>query len=294
MWLSGQEVLTMLNEPTKKKHKEGGNGSGTVWKLPSGRWRWQITLGFTLEGKRQAKSGTEANKTLADTALAQAISDYSRGLLSASENVTFSAYAQRWLELQKDLRPSTQLAYQVDIGHTLKYLGKLKLKDIKPSHIKGCLAKLSETVMTSGRGKGKPMSARTLRIVRTRLKSIFQEAVIDQIIFFNPCDAVRRVKAPTTESVGKVMDFVEMTRFHEVGLALYKAGVCRLFPALFTAASLGLRRGEVMALRWQDIDFNNPRVNPSLVNLKRFTLSAAFRYPSRLKTFCCYISIIRG
>jgi integrase len=243
-------------EPTKKKHKESGNGSGTVWKLPSGRWRWQITLGFTLEGKRQAKSGTAENKTLADVALARAISDYSRGLLSASENVTFSAYAQRWLELQKDLRPTTRLSYQVEINHTLKHLGKLRLKDVKPSHIKGCLAKLSETTMMSGRGKGKPMSGRTLRMIRTRLKSIFQEAVIDQIIFFNPCDAVRRIKAPTTESVGKVMDFVEMTRFHELGLALYKTGVCRLFPALFTAASLGLRRGEVMALRWQDVDFS--------------------------------------
>ncbi len=98
------------------------------------------------------------------------------------------------------------------------------------------------------------MSGRTLRMVRTRLKSIFQEAVIDQLLYFNPCDAVKRIKTPSKESTGLVMDFVQMTRFHELGLALYEAGVCRLFPALFTAASLGLRRGEVMALRWQDLD----------------------------------------
>jgi integrase len=250
----------MQNELTKpraeKKTKQVGNGGGTVWKLPSGRWRWQVTLGFTLEGKRQAKSGTEANKTLADIALAQAKADYSRGLLGVSEDITLKAYADKWLKRQKGLRPTTLRGYHTDIAYATQHLGHLKLKDVKPHHIRDCLTKLSETTMTSGLGKGKPMSGRTLGMVRARLKAVFREAVIDQLIYFNPCDAVKRIKSVTPEHVGIALDFPEMSRFHELGLALYSVGVSRLFPALFTSASVGLRRAEVMALRWQDLDFD--------------------------------------
>lgn len=249
-----EETLPQKKKRNKKDDKKSGNGQGSVYELANGTWRWQVHLGYTADGKRQRATGVCANATLAELAKSRAIVDHDRGLLGVSENVTFAKYAQRWLELQKDLRPTTRLSYQTEINYAARYLGKLKLKSVKPHHIKDCLAKLSETIMASGRGRGKPMSGRTLRMVRTRLKSIFQEAVTDQLLYFNPCDAVKRIKTPSKESTGLVMDFVQMTRFHELGLALYEAGVCRLFPALFTAASLGLRRGEVMALRWQDVD----------------------------------------
>jgi integrase len=115
--------------------------------------------------------------------------------------------------------------------------------------------------MKGGSGKGKPMSPRTLAMVRSRLKAVFAEAVVDQLIYVNPCEGVKRIKVVnTSEAVGTVLDFVQMTRFHELGLALFEAGMSRLFPALFTAASLGLRRGEVMGLRWEDVDFENNAV----------------------------------
>ncbi len=272
------------NKP-QKKTKERGNGKGTVYKLPSGRWRWQFTLGYDLNGKRETVDGTAENKTLADLALSQAITDHARGLLSSSDSVTLKTYANKWLSRQKGLRPSTINGYEADIAYAMKHLGKMKLKDVRPHHIKDCLTKLSEQIMQAGMGKGKPMSNRTLSMVRKRLKAIFAEAVIDQIIYVNPCTAVKGIKQPTLESVGVVMDFVQMTRFHELGLALYTAKVLRLFPALFTAASLGLRRGEVMALRWQDIDFKknvlSVRKNLTVVGGKPIHSEPKTRYSKR-------------
>jgi integrase len=197
------------NKRKVKDTKKAVNGQGSVRELPNGKWRWEVTLGYTLEGKRQSISGVCANQTQAGIEKAK----HARGLLGASETITFAAYAERWLERQKDLRPTTQLAYKTEVNHAKKHLGKLKLKDIKPHHIKDCPLKLSQTTMTGGRGKGKLMSGRTLGMVRTRLKSIFHEAVVDQLLYFNPCDAVKRIKTTPSESVGKVMDFVEMTRF---------------------------------------------------------------------------------
>ena len=52
-----------------------------------------------------------------------------------------------------------------------------------------------------------------------------------------------------------MLDFPQAARFQEIGRALYAANLCRLWPALFTAVSVGLRRGEVMGLSWQHVDF---------------------------------------
>jgi integrase len=238
----------------KKDEAKAGNGQGSVYELASGKWRWQVTLGYTPQGKRQTASGVCANKGLAEVAKSQAIADFSRGLLGASENITVSAYADKWLSRQKGLEANSLLAYRRELNYGLDHLAKMKLKAVKPHHIKDTLMALSEKTMEQGLGRGKPMAGRTLGKVRTRLKALFREAVSDGLIYVNPCDSVKRVKGQDTEPVGFALDEVQMTRLHELGLTLYEAGVCRLFPAIFTAACLGLRRGEVFGLRWQDVD----------------------------------------
>jgi integrase len=261
----------MQTEPTAKKVRgkkdeaKAGNGHGSVYQLENGKWRWQVHLGY-INGKRQRATGVCENLTLAEHAKARAVADFTRGLLGASEKITVQEYADKWLKRQKGLRPSSVSNYRSEIDHAMKHLGKLTLKSVKPHHIKDCLVRLSETTMEGGSGAGKLMSTRTLGKIRGRLKAIFREAVNDQIIYVNPCDGVKAVRQPTPESVGIALDEVQMTRLHELGLALYQAGRERLFPAIFAAASLGLRRGEVMGLRWEDIDFtkNVIRVRRSL------------------------------
>jgi integrase len=254
-------------ERKQKDDKKAGNGQGSVYELSNGKWRWQVTLGYSLEGKRQTATGICATLGQAEVAKSQAIADYSRGLLGASEVITLSEYVQRWLDRQRDIRASTKRGYKIDLNYALHHLGKMKVKDIRPHHIKDCLTKLSQQKMKGGAGKGKFMNPRTLAMVRSRLKAVCAEAVVDQIIYVNPCDGVKRIKTTEpTETVGTTLDFHEMTRFHELGLVLFEAGMSMLFPALFMAASIGLRRGEVMGLRWQDVDFENDliRVRESL------------------------------
>jgi integrase len=252
--------VTVQTEPTPKKTRakkdesKAGNGQGSVYQLANGKWRWQVHLGY-INGKRQRATGVCDNLTLAEHAKARAVADFTRGLLGASEKITVKEYGERWLSRQKGLETNSLLAYRTELNYALEHLGKMKVKSIKPHHIKDTLLALSERKMESGKAKGKPMSSRTLGKVRTRLKAMFREAVSDGLIYVNPCDGVKRVKGHESESVGFALDEVQMTRLHELGLALWDAGVCRLFPAIFTAVSLGLRRGEVFGLRWQDVDF---------------------------------------
>jgi integrase len=244
-------------EPRKKRGKtrERGNGRGTVYELPDGRVRWQYR---TAEGKVLA-SGICAKRGQAEDKLSETRTEFLRGTLATADRVTVRDYATKWLERLRHLRPSTRRMYAYELEYALTSpLGKMKLRDVRPVHIKTALDKLSNQTMHSGLGKGKQMSTRTLGMVRGRLRSVFADAVRDQIIYVNPTDSVRPIKPAHTssesETGGVALDFHEAARLHELGEALYAAGSCRLWPAIFTALSVGLRRGEVMALRWQDVD----------------------------------------
>jgi integrase len=99
-----------------KDIKKAGNGQGSVRELPNGKWRWEVTLGYTLEGKRQSVSGVCANQTQAGIEKAKALADFARGLLGASETVTLCDYTERWLERQRDIRASSKRSYKLDLG----------------------------------------------------------------------------------------------------------------------------------------------------------------------------------
>ena len=240
------------------KTRTRGNGRGTVYELEDGRFRWQYR---TAEGKSLA-SGICAKRGQAEDKLSETRTEFLRGTLATADRVTVREYATKWLERQRHLRPSTRRMYTYELEYALTSpLGKMKLRDVRPAHIKNVLDKLSNQLMESGLGKGKPMSTRTLGMVRGRLRSVFGEAVRDQIIYVNPTDSVRRIKpahnASESDTGGIALDFHEAARLHELGEALYAAGSCRLWPAIFTALSVGLRRGEVMGLRWQDVDLEH-------------------------------------
>ena len=191
--------------------------------------------------------------------------------------MTVRDYALRWLEVQ-DVRLNTRKMYNTELGYALELLGDMLLRDVRPTHIKDALASLKNRVMGAKEGKGKKsgatMSTRTLGMVRARLRSVFAAAVADQRIYTNPVEATKRIKGNDGGEVrrGVALDFDQASRLHELGEALYAAGVCRLWVAVFTALSVGLRRGEVMGLRWQDIDLENGvlmvRQNLTLVDSK--------------------------
>ena len=242
----------VASKPKERKVKDRGNGQGTVYETAPGKWRWQVTVGYKPNGKRLSVSGRADSKTQAQTVMTQALADHARGLLAAPESITVSDYADKWLNRQKHLSANSLRAYRGELDYALQYIGKVRLRDVRPTHLKDLMVKLSEQVMA---GLGQTMAPRTQSKVLTRLRSLFREAVSDQIIYVSPVEGVRKVKTPSAEAVGTVLDFGQAARFQEVGQALYGADLCRLWPALFTAVSVGLRRGEVMGLAWEQVDF---------------------------------------
>ncbi len=247
------------------------NGAGSVRKMSNGRYRWELTLGYRMvngETKRDGVSGTARTKVEAETALANAITQRDRGTLALPDHVTVSKYAEMWLKRQEGLSTRSLAMYATELSYALEHIGKLKMRDVRPLQLKNMLDALKTRVMGKRDETGQPlepnaplMSTRTLGNVLTRLRAVFAEAVSDQIIYVNPCESVKKPKSPRAESVGVVLDFDQASRFQELGEALYVAGICQLWPALFTALAIGLRRSEVMGLRWQDVDLERGMIS---------------------------------
>jgi integrase len=265
-----EEHVPMSNEIIKKpkqgKPKARANGRGSVRKLPSGRWRWEIRLDGVYY------SGLEDNKSLAEAEIARVVTDHRRGVLAVPDKTTVREFANAWLERHRGIRESTRADYATNLKYAFEILGEMKIKDVRPSHIKDLLNKLAVRKMKGGGRKGKFMSRRTVVMVRSRLKSVFDDAVADQIIYANPVSSVKRTKTDhdDEDKVGIALTFDQAARFREIGAALYDAGVARLWPGLCVSLTVGFRRGEVMALQWLDVDFEKKiiRVRHSLTEVK--------------------------
>jgi integrase len=234
------------------KAKERGNGQGTVYKYTKGRYRWK----FRKDGEVRA-AGIAANKTAAEKALSKAISDYERGTLTTMSRTTVREFADKWMTRHKGKEQNTLDKYQRELNYILEYIGGVKLRDLKAGHIKDALAKLADKKATSGLGKNRTLASATLAGIRTRIRAVIREAVADVEMPADVTVSVKRVKVSKTEHPGIALDFDQAARFHEIGDALHMAGMSRLWPALFLCVSIGLRRGEVMALQWQDVDFTS-------------------------------------
>lgn len=242
------------NMAKKTRAKRNANNTGGVRQLPSGNWQVYVTE----EGKMSAR-GTYPTERGAEAARASIVVDRNRGVDASPDKVTFAEYTTRYLEQNANLKDSTRLKFRQEMGYLLVLLGSRPLQSLRADDLKKALAKLSQKAMTSGRGKGKSMSARTLGKIVTHTKAVFRAALESRILYTNPAESLKKPKGSPTrkETVARVLDPTQLNRLLSVGEALYQVGACRLWPALFTTAMLGLRKGEVMGLEWQHVRFED-------------------------------------
>ncbi|WP_412026822.1 tyrosine-type recombinase/integrase [Deinococcus yunweiensis] len=243
----------------RRSRKKKGNGEGSVWPIGGGRFEWQAEA--WVNGQRRTRSG-KAETLAAGRKAARAAREELLNERPAVVNTTVGQYVEVWLGRHTDTRERTTQLYRQELGYALERIGGRNLKDIQAGDLKDLQKALSERVMKGGAARGKTMSRRTLGKVMTRLRAVFREAVTDQVITTSPMDGVKRLRQPgkAIEEVSRVLDIPDAARFQALGELLYGAGECRLWPALFVAISIGLRRGEVMGLHWADVDLDRARL----------------------------------
>ncbi|WP_051935420.1 tyrosine-type recombinase/integrase [Deinococcus sp. YIM 77859] len=220
---------------------KNGNGRGTIDQLPSGKWRWRITVGLKPDGTPMRKSGTAPTEKAAWAAMTQAQADHLRGGVAAPARVTLGEWLERWLGgKEAGLAAKTRHNYRklIDL-HITPHLGRKRLQEVRPADLRALYAHLT------GAGLGDSMQ----RQVHNVLHGAFAEALRLELVMRDPSavvrpSPVRRQTAPvdkalTAEEVATLLPVLQASRW---GL---------IFEFMLHT---GLRRGEACGLKWEHVD----------------------------------------
>jgi integrase len=220
--------------------KRRGKNEGSIRQRKDGLWEGAITVGVTDKGNPKRRS--VYGKTRAETAkkLNELLLKHQQGSLPALDRVTVAEYLARHLEGKTHLAQKTRSTYQQTINHLLSTpIGDVRLQNLRPANVRDCYTALSN------RG----LSPRSQRKAATFLCSALADAVHEEIITRNPAQAVK-VKTGRVERKAEAWTREEVSSF----LAVAKDDV--LYPIFYLMLALGLRRGEVLGLSWDDVDFS--------------------------------------
>jgi len=212
--------------------KRRGNHEGSIYRRKDGLWCAQISL----EGRRLTKYGK--SQVECRDWIKQTLARIDGGLTYEGTQITLSHFIEVWLN-GKELarRPSTVNGYRRYAGlYILPALGREKLQDILPVHIKRLYAQLNQ----EGRG------ARTIQLVHVTLHAAFHQAVREGYLGRNPVDAVERPKVERTEF--QILNESQARQF------LIAASGSRFETLFYLALTTGMRKGELLGLKWSDLN----------------------------------------
>lgn len=207
-----------------------GNGQGSLTKTPTGKWIARITI----EGKRVNK--TFASYKEASAWMKETIHQASRGLTYDATRTCLADFLDSWIEIKKSrLRLASSQQYADTIRLYLKpYLGKLKMQELTPARIQA----FYDGLVASGKGK------RTVQIINITLRGALGHARRVGLLAYNPVDMVQAPRPERHEMA--VWDEREVNAF----LAHVRGDV--FFRVAF---STGMRKSELLGLKWEDIDW---------------------------------------
>jgi integrase len=223
----------------KGKRERRGHGSGSIYqRATDGRWVAVIDLGW-IDGRRKRKYFTGHTEREVIDALNRALGDQARGVLVATGRQTVGQFLEYWLEhvVKPTVRPRTYDSYVSTVHmHLIPALGRLRLEKLTAPHVTALLNQKRE----SG------LSATTVIYIRNVLRAALNEAMRS--------DLVGRNVATLVKPPARVRFVPKPLSPEEAGRLLAAAKGDRLEALYSVAVALGLRQGEALGLRWEDID----------------------------------------
>jgi integrase len=235
------------------KKKQRGNGAGTVYPRKNKDGKVIGYRGsYIVNGKRfyvSAKTKTETEQKLR-----RAMTDADRGLTFDAAGLTLRDYLYRWLNdsVRDTVRNTTFERYeQIARLHIEPVLGGVRLKNLTPTHVRGLYKEKLEA-----------RSPRTVQYIHVTLHKALKQAVSDGLIPRNVTEAVKPPQIRREEIHPLTPEQVN---------ALFEAARGDRLEALYVLAiHTGLRQGELLGLKWEDVNLEegNLQVRRTLTTTK--------------------------
>ena len=263
----------------------------------NGSFRIVVSCGRDIYGKKKRETATfTPDPSLTPRKRQKAVEEFARqfeaqvqnGMAMDGRKITLKEFTDRWLEeyASQKLQAGTVEKYRHELDKILPVLGHRKLAELKPHNLNAFFVSLTKDGARKD-GKAGGYSKGSITKTRNVLSSVLRTAAEWEIIDRNPLDKVRlqaeasaeKLKFFTPEQAATFLDYIEKpytvrTKGHrrtdDTGME-YTVGdyestreIPEQIRVLFNLAIYaGLRKGELLALEWSDIDFENDTVTVS-------------------------------
>ena len=254
LWLPRKELILYMA-------KKRANGEGSIRKRSDGRWEGRYTAGYHSEtGKRIIKNVLGKTQAECKAKLNAALESVKGIDINRADEYTVATWLRSWYDIyaKPNVRVATADRYQLMVEqYTIPRIGNIKLTKLTAHD----LQKLYKELMENGRidrksGHGSPeLSSTTVRSLHLMLHNAFERAVKERLIPRNPTEDCIAPKIQKFE-----MQILQPEHIKEY---LNAANARELLPMFYLELVSGLRKGELVALQWSDLDEANCTISVS-------------------------------
>jgi integrase len=220
---------------------------GSVKQAANGTWHFVVDVGADGERKQTRRRGFPTRKA-AQAELTRILGSLEQRQYVAPKRQTLATFiTETWLPaVEHTIKPGTFESYRRNVRlHVAgRPIGRRQLQQVEPSDLNALYAAL-----LAGDAEHRPLSARSVRYIATILHRAFRDAVRWQALVRNPADSADPPR-PTARPEMQTWTGGQLSRFLE------HVTDDRLSGAWWLLATTGMRRGEVLGLRWSDVDLD--------------------------------------